>query len=66
MRRVSLSVMIALVFGLYTLPLIAAPPASKVLRIGYLSLGRPTPDAPTHAAFRQGLRELGYADQVIQ
>ena len=34
----------------------------KAARIGYLSVLSPSSDAPRNAAFRQGLRELGYID----
>jgi ABC-type uncharacterized transport system substrate-binding protein len=36
--------------------------AGKFLRIGYLSTGSGTTDAPRIEAFRQGLRELGYVE----
>jgi putative ABC transport system substrate-binding protein len=39
-----------------------AQPAKKVLRIGLLSGGRPSPMPPNTEAFRQGLRELGYVE----
>jgi putative ABC transport system substrate-binding protein len=44
-----------------------AQPAKKVPRIGYLAAVSATADAPRLAAFRQGLRELGYVEgQTIQ
>jgi len=44
-----------------------AQPAKKVARIGYLAAVSATADAPRLAAFRQGLRELGYVEgQNIQ
>jgi putative tryptophan/tyrosine transport system substrate-binding protein len=39
-----------------------AQPAGKVARIGYLSLQREEGDKSWVAAFRQGLRELGYVE----
>jgi putative ABC transport system substrate-binding protein len=48
------------------LPL-AAQPAKKVPRIGYLAAVSATADAPRLEAFRRGLRELGYVEgQNIQ
>ena len=45
----------------------AAQPARKVPRIGYLAAVSAVADAPRLAAFRQGLRELGYVEgQTIQ
>jgi len=44
-----------------------AQPAKKMARIGYLAAVSATADAPRLAAFRQGLRELGYVEgQNIQ
>ena len=44
-----------------------AQPTRKVPRIGYLAAVSATADAPRLAAFRQGLRELGYVEgQTIQ
>jgi len=44
-----------------------AQPAKKVARIGYLAAVSAAADAPRLAAFRQGLRELGYVEgQTIQ
>jgi putative ABC transport system substrate-binding protein len=44
-------------------PLVAeAQPAGKIVRIGYLSLQREEGDKSWVAAFRQGLRELGYVE----
>ena len=44
-----------------------AQPARKVPRIGYLAAVSAAADAPRLAAFRQGLRELGYVEgQTIQ
>jgi putative ABC transport system substrate-binding protein len=63
MKRRALGV-IATVLGL-VVPLVAgAQPAGRMGRIGYLSLV--SADAPHHkpwlAAFREGLRSLGYAE----
>ena len=45
----------------------AAQPTKKVPRIGYLAAVSASADAPRLAAFRQGLRELGYVEgQTIQ
>ena len=44
-----------------------AQPSKKVPRIGYLAAVSAAADAPRLAAFRQGLRELGYVEgQTIQ
>ena len=40
----------------------AAQQAKKVARIGYLSAGTPSAQAPYTEAFRQGLRDLGYIE----
>ena len=49
--------------GLLAAPLAAeAQPAGRVYRIGYLSLQREEGDKSWVAAFRQGLRELGYVE----
>jgi putative ABC transport system substrate-binding protein len=56
---------IAFIFGLAILaaPLAAAAQqASKVARIGYLEFGTAAPGTPLLAAFRQGLRDLGWVD----
>jgi putative ABC transport system substrate-binding protein len=46
---------------------VAAQPTKKVPRIGYLAAVSASADAPRLAAFRQGLRELGYVEgQTIQ
>ncbi len=39
-----------------------AQPAKKVPRVGYLAAVSATADAPRLAAFRQGLRDLGYVE----
>ena len=47
--------------------LAAAQPAKKVPRIGYVAAVSASADAPRLAAFRQGLRDLGYVEgQTIQ
>jgi putative ABC transport system substrate-binding protein len=54
---------LALLFTLLAGPLGAhAQPVEKVARIGYLSLQREDGDRSWVAAFRQGLRELGYVE----
>ena len=61
MRPVALALVLAL--GLTASPLAAyAQPAPRAHRIGYLSLQRPEGDRSWVAAFRQGLRELGYVE----
>ena len=40
----------------------SAQPAKKVPRVGYLAAVSATADAPRLAAFRQGLRDLGYVE----
>jgi ABC-type uncharacterized transport system substrate-binding protein len=53
---------VALVLGLLAALLVAeAQQAARVPRIGFLSLNR-TPNLHLHAAFRQGLRDLGYVE----
>jgi len=66
MRRIGLAVVLAL--SLILSPLVAdAQPAGKVPRIGFLSPASPSDAghnpsdlAVLFAAFREGLRELGY------
>jgi putative ABC transport system substrate-binding protein len=61
MRLIGLAVVLALSLAL--VPLAAdAQSAGKVHRIGCLSLQRPEGDRSWVAAFRQGLRDLGYAE----
>jgi putative ABC transport system substrate-binding protein len=43
-------------------PFVEAQQAKKVARIGYLSTGTPSTQAPYTEAFRQGLRALGYIE----
>src|SRR5262245_55590339 len=50
----------AVLFALY-LPASAQQP-TKVPRIGFLSGGFPSSDAPRTEAFQEGLRELGYVE----
>src|SRR5262245_28193100 len=60
MRRIGLAVV--LVVGLLA-PLAAeAQPAPKVWRLGFMSPYEPDFDANWRAAFRSGLRELGYVE----
>jgi putative ABC transport system substrate-binding protein len=59
-RRVFL---VSLAGGLLAAPLAAeAQPAGKVPRMGFLSPTSPSSDAGRLAAFREGLRELGYVE----
>ncbi len=61
MRLTGLAVILTL--SLLATPLAAeAQSAGKVQRIGYLSLQRAEGDKTWVAAFRQGLRELGYVE----
>jgi putative ABC transport system substrate-binding protein len=61
MRLIGLAVVLAV--GLILAPLVAdAQSAGKVHRIGYVSLQRPEGDKSWVAAFRQGLRDLGYVE----
>jgi putative tryptophan/tyrosine transport system substrate-binding protein len=61
MRRIGLVVVLA--FSLALSPLAAiGQPTGKMYQIGYLSLQRPDGDRSWVAAFRQGLRELGYIE----
>jgi putative ABC transport system substrate-binding protein len=54
---------ITLLLGLLATPgAIAAQPAQHVPRIGFLSGSTPAANAARVAAFRQGLRELGYVE----
>ena len=56
-------VVLALLFSLLAGPLVGdAPPAERVVRIGYLSLQTEEGDRGWFAAFRQGPRELGYVE----
>jgi putative ABC transport system substrate-binding protein len=53
--------------GLLAAPLVAAQPAEKVYRIGWLHTGQPPVFGPPNprtnlGAFRQGLQELGYVE----
>ena len=61
--RTAVQAIVTLALGVF-----AAPPATdaqqpaKIARIGYLSLGTPGQSATRVAAFRQGLRDLGYVE----
>jgi putative ABC transport system substrate-binding protein len=56
--------MVTLTLSLLAAPLVAyAQPATQVYQIGRLSAGQPLPESTAYeAAFRQGLRELGYVE----
>ena len=62
MRMIRLTVVLAL--GLFIVPLGASsqPAGQKVPRIGYLDGGSLSANSVRLAAFRQGLRELGYVE----
>jgi hypothetical protein len=56
--------LITLALGGLVMPLATAAqqPATTVHRIGFLAAASPSADPARHEAFRQGLRERGYAD----
>ncbi len=59
----TLTLVLALAFGILAAPLAAdAPPPVRVPRIGFLGAGSPAAYATPIAAFRQGLRDLGYVE----
>ena len=61
--RQAWTIALVLVLALLAAPLAAeAQPTGKVYRIGYLSSGSATVSNPNLEAFRQGLRELGWAE----
>ena len=61
LRRFALKVTLAL--GVLSGSLVAeAQQVDRVARIAFLATS-PSPDSPTTAAFRQGLKELGYVDR---
>jgi putative tryptophan/tyrosine transport system substrate-binding protein len=64
MRASSIVLVVTLALGLLMAPLSPkAQSPSKVPRIGWLSLGAPSPPNPyLRDAFRQGLRELGWVE----
>src|SRR6266699_2772916 len=63
MTRCLIGLLITLALGLRMAPLGAeASPAGKVYRLGYLSSISPSAASSLHAAFRQGLRDLGYVE----
>jgi putative ABC transport system substrate-binding protein len=54
---------LALVLALLLAPLeTAAQPAERVYRLGWLSVGSPSAAVEVRRAFREGLRQLGYAE----
>ena len=61
MRRIGLAVTLAVSFVLAP-PMAEAQQARNIPRIGMLTNVAPSPNSPTLEAFRQGLRELGYAE----
>jgi putative ABC transport system substrate-binding protein len=63
MRLQIIGLIVMLAFGILAAPLTAeAQPTTKAYRIGRLSAGPPIEPNPSLAAFRQGLRELGYVE----
>src|SRR4029453_15349187 len=60
----TVGIMVTLTLSLLAAPLVAyAQPATQVYQIGRLSAGQPLPESTAYeAAFRQGLRELGYVE----
>jgi len=64
LRRIGLAVILTL--GLTLPPVALEAQSSKTPRIGYLGIGSATPVPPQLAAFRRGLRELGWIeDQTV-
>jgi hypothetical protein len=51
--------------GVLALP-VAAYPQARTPRIGLLLVGSASSEAPFVEAFRQGLRDLAYTDEVIK
>ena len=51
-----------LVLSTAALPTWAGAQQSKVLRVGWISNDRGSANAPMFAAFREGLRDLGYVE----
>ena len=63
MRRRTAGLIVTLALGLLAAPLAAdAQQRPKIPRVGYLGAVGPTVGAPNLAAFRQGLRDLGYVE----
>jgi hypothetical protein len=60
MRRIGLAVVLAV--GLIAALTVEAQSAGKVHRIGALSGGSPTSDAPRYGALRLALRDLDYTE----
>jgi putative ABC transport system substrate-binding protein len=56
------TLLLTLALALLAAPVAAAPAPAKVPRIGFLGSGTPAAFAPLIAAFRQGLRDLGYVE----
>jgi putative tryptophan/tyrosine transport system substrate-binding protein len=63
MRGLRLAFTITLLLGgLFSPSAVGAQPATKVARIGYLSINLAAAPPNQHEAFRQGLRDLGYVE----
>ncbi len=63
MRLRTIGLISVLTFGLLAASLPAeAQQAGKVYRVGWLRFAPRPPTGPTHVAFRQKLRELGYVE----
>jgi len=62
MRRIGLAVALALSLTLAPLAAVAQQ-APNVPKVGFLGVGTPVAIAPLIAAFREGLRELGYIER---
>jgi putative tryptophan/tyrosine transport system substrate-binding protein len=62
-RRWALAALAAAAGALLDVPIAAAQPRPRMRRIGFINLGPPEePNASNVAAFREGLRELGYVE----
>ncbi len=63
MKLKTIGLIATLALGLIAGPLpTEAQQAGKVYRVGWLRFSTRPPTGPTHVAFRQGLRELGYVE----
>jgi ABC-type uncharacterized transport system substrate-binding protein len=63
MMRCTIGLLVTLILAILMAPLATkAQPPAKVPRIGWLSLGAPSPNPYLRDALRQGLRELGWVE----
>lgn len=56
------ALLVALAFGVVLVPPLAAQPAGKVYHVGFLGSVSPSANKVRLDAFREGLRDLGYAE----